>query len=132
MRSALTSTGAGIAVAAIGLVALAAVIGAAPSEDAAPAPVVATPAPLIADTVPERTTSVEPIAVSVAAPTPGLDGIGDAVARVLYGSGYATHTAQADLEADLPPAVLALLIDREVTLTIATEGESTDQPGEAP
>ena len=33
---------------------------------------------------------------------------------------------------DLPPAVLELLIEREVTLTIVTDDESTEQPAEAP
>jgi len=133
MRSALTSTAAGVAVMAIGLVALMAILGASPSDDAVAEPVVATPAPLVATTVPATTTtSAEPVVVSITTPTPDLDGVGDAVARVLYGSGYAKHTAPDELEGDLPPAVLELLIEREVTLTIATENESIDQPTEAP
>lgn len=133
MRSALTSTAAGVAVMATGLVALMAILGASPSDDAMSEPVVATPAPLVATTVPlTTTTAAEPVVVSITTPTPDLDGVGDAVARVLYGSGYAKHTAPDELEGDLPPAVLDLLIEREVTLTIATEDESIDQPTEAP
>ena len=133
MRSALTSSAAGIAVMATGLVALMAILGASPSDDAVPVPVVATPAPLVTTTVPATTTTAaEPVVVSITTPTPELDGVGDAVARVLYGSGYAKHTAPDELEGDLPPAVLELLIEREVTLTIATEDESIDQPTEAP
>ena len=133
MRSALTSTAAGIVVMATGAVALMAILGASPGEPPVPDPAVATPAPLVAPEPPVTTTAaVEPIVVSVATPTPDLDGVGDAVARVLYGSGYAKHTAPDDLEGDLPPAVLELLIEREVTLTIATEDESIDQPTEAP
>lgn len=133
MRSALTSTAAGIAVTATGLVALMTILGASPSDDAVPEPVGATPAPLIATTVLVTTThSAEPVVVSITTPTPDLDGVGDAVARLLYGSGYATHTASDELEGDLPPAVLELLIEREVTLTIATEGESPGQSAGTP
>ena len=133
MRSALTSTAAGVAVMATGVVALVAMLGGSPSEDVVSESVVATPAPLVATTTPATTTtSAEPVVVSVATPTPDLAGVGDAVARVLYGSGYAKHTAPEELEGDLPPAVLELLIEREVTLTIATDDQSTEQPAEAP
>lgn len=133
MRTALTSTAAGLAVMATGVVALVAMLGASPSEDAVAEPVVVTPASLVATAVPATsTTSAEPVVVSVTTPTPDLAGVGDAVARVLYGSGYAKHTVPDDLEADLPPAVLDLLIEREVTLTIATDGVPTEQPAETP
>ena len=133
MRSALTSTAAGIAVMATGVIALVAMFGASPSEDAISEPVVATPAPVVATTMPATTTTTpEPVVVSVTTPTPDLAGVGDAVARVLYGSGYAKHTAPDELEGDLPPAVLELLIEREVTLTIATDDEFAEQPAEAP
>ena len=133
MRTALTSTAAGLAVMATGVVALVAIFGAVPTEEAVPESVIATPAPLIPTTVPATTTTIPaPVVVSVTAPTPDLAGVGDAVARVLYGSGYARHTAPDELEGALPPAVLELLIEREVTLTIATDGESTEQQAEAP
>ena len=126
MRSALTSTAAGIAVMATGAIALVAMFGASPSEDAISEPVVATTMPATTTTTPE------PVVVSVTTPTPDLAGVGDAVARVLYGSGYAKHTAPDELEGDLPPTVLELLIEREVTLTIATDDEFAEQPAEAP
>ena len=131
MRTALTSTAAGVAVMAIGVVALIAMFGGAAREEPAPEPVVVAPAPASTTTEPATTTTTGPVVVAVPAPTPDLAGVGDAVSRVLYANGYATNTAPEELEGDLPPAVLALLIEREVTLTIATETESVDSQEES-
>ena len=126
MRAALTSTAAGLAVMSIGVVALVAMFGASANEESAPETVVVAPAPTSTTTTQATTTSAGPVVVAVPAPTPDLAGVGDAVSRVLYGSGYATNTAPDELEGALPPAVLALLIEREITLTIATEAESAE------
>ncbi len=127
MRTALTSTAAGLAVMAIGVVALVALLGASPGEEPVAEPIAGPPITTVTTTLPvTTTTAAEPVVVSVATPTPDLDGVGDAVARVLYGSGYAKHTAPNELAGELPPAVLELLIEREVTLTIATDVESTE------
>ena len=109
---------------AIGVVALIAMFGGTAHEEPAPEPVVVAPASTT--TAPATTTSTSPVVVAVPAPTPDLAGVGDAVSRVLYANGYATNTAPEELEGALPPAVLALLIEREVTLTIATEAEPVD------
>ena len=133
MRTALTSTAAGLVVMAIGVVTLAALLGASPGEEPPSEPIAASPTPTVTTTLAATTTtSVEPVVVSVATPTPDLDGVGDAVARVLYGSGYAKHTSPDELAGELPPAVLELLIEREVTLTIATAAESTEPQEETP
>ena len=129
MRTALTSTAAGVAVMSIGVAALVAMFGATTPEEPAPEPVVVAPAPTPTTTAPATTASPSPVVVAVPAPTPDLAGVGDAVSRVLYANGYATNTAPEDLEGALPPAVLALLIEREVTLTIATEAEPVDSEG---
>jgi len=122
MRAALTSTAAGLAVMAIGVFSLIAMFGAAQGEESAPEPLVVAPAPAsTTTTTATTTTSTGPVVIAVPAPTPELAGVGDAVSRVLYGNGYATSTGPDELEGALPPAVLALLIDREVTLTIATD-----------
>ena len=126
MRTALTSTAAGVAVMAIGVVALIAMFGGTAREEPAPEPVAVAPAPASTTTAPATTASPSPVVVAVPAPTPDLAGVGDAVSRVLYANGYATNTAPEDLEGALPPAVLALLIEREATLTIATEAEPVD------
>ena len=130
MRAALTSTAAGLAVTAIGVFSLIAMFGAAQGEESAPEPVVVAPAPTsTTTTTATTTTSTDPVVIAVPAPTPELAGVGDAVSRVLYGNGYATSTGPDELEGALPPAVLALLIEREVTLTIATDpdtGESEE------
>jgi hypothetical protein len=126
MRSALTSTAAGLAVAAIGAVALIAVFGAPASDESASEPVVVAPAPPPTTTASATTTSTGPVVVAVPSPAPDLGGVGEAVSRVLYGSGYATNTSPDQLEGALPPAVLALLIEREVTLTIATEADTAE------
>jgi hypothetical protein len=130
MRAALTSTAAGLAVMAIGVFSLVAMFGAAQGEESAPDPVVVAPAPTSTTTTTATTTTTTgPVVIAVSAPTPELAGVGDAVSRVLYGNGYATSTSPDELDGVLPPAVLALLIEREVTLTIATEtdiGESEE------
>jgi len=133
MRAALTSTAAGLAVMAIGVVALVAMFGAAQGEEPAPEPVVVAPAPTstTAATV-TTTTATGPVVVAVPAPTPDLAGVGDAVTRVLYANGYATSTAPDELEGALPPAVLALLIEREVALTIATEADTIESKEVSP
>ena len=126
MRTALTSTAAGVAVMAIGVVALIAMFGGTAREEAAPEAAVVAPAPDSTTTAPATTTTTGPVVVAVPAPTPDLAGVGDAVSRVLYANGYATNTTPDELEGSLPPAVLALLIEREVTLTIATEAEASN------
>ena len=126
MRTALTSTAAGVAVMAIGVVALIAMFGGAAREEPAPEPVVVAPAPASTTTEPATTTTTGPVVVAVPAPTPDLAGVGDAVSRVLYANGYATNTTPEELEGALPPAVLALLIEREVTLAIATGAEASN------
>jgi len=133
MRSALTSTAAGLAVTAIGVIALVALFGASPGEEPSAESIAGSSTTVVTTTLPATTTTdAEPVVVAVAAPTPDLDGVGDAVARVLYGSGYATHTAPDELAGELPPAVLALLIERDVTLTIATEAEPSELQDETP
>ena len=133
MRAALTSTAAGFTVMAIGAFALVAMFGAAQGEESVPQPVVVAPAPTstTAATV-TTTTAAAPAVITIPAPAPGLAGIGDAVSRVLYGNGYATSTAPDELEGALPPAVLALLIEREVTLTIATEADTAESKEVSP
>lgn len=124
MRTALTSTAAGIAVAAIGVVALVAMFGSAPSAVPTAVPAPTTTAVEAPKTLPPGTTAAEaPVVVAVPAPTPELAGVGSAVGRVLYANGYATNNEPEELAGELPPAVLALLIEREVTLAIATEAE---------
>ena len=123
MRTALTSTAAGLAVMAIGVVSLIAMFGGSLSEAPASDLVADLPAPTPTTTAPAVTTSGEPIVVTAPAPTPDLAGVGDAVTRVLYGNGYSISTNPDELEGVLPPAVLQLLIEREVTLTIATDSE---------
>jgi hypothetical protein len=130
MRAALTSTAAGLTVLAIGVFSLIAMFGAAQGEESAPEPAIVAPAPTSTTTpTATTTTATGPVFIAVPAPTPELTGVGDAVSRVLYGSGYATSTSPDELEGALPPAVLALLIEREVTLAIATD-TGTDKPDE--
>jgi hypothetical protein len=122
MRAGLTSTAAGLTVMAIGIVALVATLGPAVSERPAPEPLIVAPVPTSTTTATvTSTTPAEPVVVAVAAPTPEVAGVGDAVSQVLYANGYATSTPPDELDGALPPAVLALLIEREITLTIATE-----------
>ncbi|MGB5431430.1 MAG: hypothetical protein WBN24_08920 [Acidimicrobiia bacterium] len=133
MRATLTSTAAGLAVMAIGVFALVAMFGAGQGEELAPEPVVVAPAPTSTTTATvTTTTSTDPVVITVPAPTPDLAGVGDAVSRVLYGNGYATSTAPDELEGALPPAVLALLIEREVTLTIATQADGAESAEVSP
>ena len=133
MRAALTSTAAGLAVMAIGVVALVAMFGAGQGAESAPEPVVVAPAPTSTTTTTVTTTTATgPVVIAVPAPTPDLAGVGDAVSRVLYANGYATSTAPDELEGALPPAVLALLIEREVTLTIATEADTAESTEVSP
>ena len=132
MRTALTSTAAGVAVMAIGVVALIAMFGGTAREEPAPEPVAVAPAPASTTTAPATTASPSPVVVAVPAPTPDLAGVGDAVSRVLYANGYATSTAPDELEGALPPAVLALLIEREVALTIATEADTIESKEVSP
>jgi hypothetical protein len=124
VRAALTSTAAGLAVTAIGIVALVAMFGSSssvaptavpPTPTAATAPPIATPS--------TTSTSEGPFVVAVPAPTPDLAGVGSAVGRVLYANGYATNNNPEKLAGDLPPSVVALLIEREVTLAVATEAD---------
>ena len=126
MKSSLTSTAAGIAVAAIGLLPLLWVMNASHVEQPAAAePItVAVPAP----TATVTTTIPEPVIVTIEPTTPKLEGIGDAATRVLYANGYAQYTAPADLGDGLPPSVVQLLIDRGVTLTVAVEAAGQDTP----
>ena len=123
MRTALTSTAAGLAVMAIGVVALIAMFGGSPSEAPASDLVASLPTPTTTTTAPAVTTSGEPLVVAASAPTPDLAGVGAAVSRVLYGNGYAINANPDELEGVLPPAVVELLIERKVTLTIATDSE---------
>lgn len=133
MRAALTSTAAGLAVMAIGVVSLVAMFGTAQGEESAPESAVVAPAPTSTTTaMVTTTTATGPVVIAVPAPTPDLVGVGDAVSRVLYANGYATSTAPDELEGALPPAVLALLIEREVTLTIATETDSAESKEVSP
>ncbi|MEA3502951.1 MAG: hypothetical protein U9R47_09280 [Actinomycetota bacterium] len=124
MRASLTSTAAGVAVAAIGLVPLLWLAGSTQAEDSSSAPAVESVAPVPPTVAPPPP---EPIVVTIASPTPDLAGIGDATERVLYANGYAQHVAPGDLNEGLPPAVLQLLIEREATLTVAVDdsGEGT-------
>jgi hypothetical protein len=122
VRAALTSTAAGIAVTAIGIIALVAMFGATSSAERTAVPPATTAATAVPTPPPSTTTtSAGPVEVAVPAPTPDLAGVGSAVGRVLYANGYATNNDPEELAGELPPAVLALLIEREVTLTIATE-----------
>ncbi len=125
MRSSLTSTAAGVAVAAIGLVPLIWLMGSAPAEDSPPVPTIESSNP----EVPMMTTPPpKPTVVSIDSPTPDLAGVGEAATRVLYANGYAQHVAPEDLVEELPPAVLQLLIEREVTLTVAVDDSGEDTP----
>lgn len=127
MRTALTSTAAGLAVMGIAVVALVAMLGASPGDEPSAEPIAGSPTSTVTTTLSATTaTAAEPVVVSVVTPTPDLGGVGDAVARVLYGSGYAKHTTPDELGSELPPAVLALLIEREVALTIAAVAETAE------
>lgn len=127
MRTALTSTAAGIAVTAIGVVALIGMLGSASSAVPTAVPAPTTTVAEAPTTLPAGTTGPEaPVVVVVPAPTPELAGVGSAVGRVLYANGYATNNEPDELAGELPPAVLALLIEREVTLAIATEAKNGD------
>ncbi len=126
MRTALTSTAAGIAVALIGVIALVAMFGAASTAEPAVKPETAAPSSTTTAAPATTTTRGEPLVVATPAPTPALEGLSESVASVLYASGYASNINPEELTGELPPAVLALLIDREVTLTIATEAETDE------
>lgn len=126
MRAAFTSTAAGLVVAAIGVVALVAMFGATSSAEPAAVPPTTTVAAEVSTTIPSTTTTSErTVVVAVPAATPELAGVGSAVGRVLYAKGYATNNNPDALVGELPPAVLALLIEREVTLAVATEADDT-------
>jgi hypothetical protein len=125
MRSSLTSTAAGVAVAAIGLVPLIWLMGSTPAEDSPPVPTIESSNP----EVPMMTTPPpKPTVVSIDSPTPDIAGVGEAATRILYANGYAQHVAPEDLVEELPPAVLQLLIEREVTLTVAVDDSGEDTP----
>jgi hypothetical protein len=131
VRTALTSTAAGATVTAIGVVALIAMFGATSSTESTAAPATAA---IVTETAPppppETTTTQAPDVVVVEVPTPDLAGVGSAVARVLYANGYVTDNDPEELAGDLPPAVLALLVERQATLTIAIEA-TDDENSEA-
>ncbi len=125
MKSSLTSTAAGAAVAVIGLLPLLWVMRLSQTEP----PPVATPIVTTAPTVPTTTTiAPEPIVVTIEPTTPELAGIGDAATRVLYANGYARFTAPDDLDDELPPSVVQLLIERGVTLTVAVDADEGTTP----
>jgi hypothetical protein len=55
-------------------------------------------------------------------PSPLVPSLPDAVADVLASNGHTEFMSSVELETQLPPAVLALLIERDVVLRVA-EGE---------
>ncbi len=119
-----TATGAASIVAAI-VVTLAAIVPMLlllpDAEDPIPAPV-AEPTSSTTTTVPEPVEVVVP-------PTPiEVEGLPESVTRVLQASGYASELGP-DGEQVLPDAVLQVLIDNDVVLTVVEDAEPTEQGG---
>lgn len=127
MKSTLTSTAAGVAVAIIGLLPLLWVLRLSHTE---PPPDLAVPVFTTVATAQTTTTTTvpEPTIVTIEPTTPELEGIGDAATRVLYANGYARYTAPDDLGDALPPSEVRLLIDRGVTLTVAVDAGEDGTP----
>ena len=125
MKSSLTSTIAGGAVAILGLLPLLWMMG---STDEQSIPAAALVAVAATTTTTVTTTVPEPVIVTIEPTTPDLEGVGDAATRVLYANGYARYTAPTDLEDDLPASVVRLLIERGVTLTVAVDAETESAP----
>lgn len=57
--------------------------------------------------------------VAETAPMPKVSGVPDAVGTVLAASGHAEFVGVDELLVDLPPSVVAVLIDADVTLRVA-------------
>lgn len=88
-------------------------------------------APVVAPTLETTTTSsTAPEAVEVVIPpTPiEVDGLPESITRVLQASGYASELKPGD-EPVLPDAVLRVLIERDVVLTVVEDAEPTDRGG---
>ncbi len=121
-----TATGAASIVAAI-VVTLAAIVPMLlllpDAEDPLPAPVAeATSSTTTTTTLPEPVEVVVP-------PTPiEVEGLPESITRVLQASGYASEIGP-DGEQVLPDAVLQVLIENDVVLTVVEDAEPADQGG---
>lgn len=73
--------------------------------------------------VEETTTTVAEVTTVVVDPVPELDvdELDPSIVRVLQANGYAELTPEAEVVADLPPAVTRVLIDRGAVLTVVEE-----------
>ncbi len=74
-------------------------------------------------------TTPAPLATVVVEPVPQLevDGLDPAVVRVLQANGYAELVGQQDLDAELPPAVIRLLLERNAVLTVVEETPAREE-----
>ena len=78
------------------------------------------PVPEVTTSVaPAPTSSVEPVVVTT--PPPDMEGLSEAVARVLSTSGFASELTEQDIASQLPATVYRTLVDNGVVLTIATQ-----------
>lgn len=105
-----TATVLGVAVLATGVFALGRATGTQPEASAPVIPVVETAEP-----------------ADITAPSPLIDGVDEAILRVLQANGNAQFTEVDQLE-ELPPAVARVLIERNATLAIPDDtGEASPQ-----
>lgn len=72
-------------------------------------------------TAPSSTVTLPPVVITT--PPPEMEGLSEAVARVLSSNGFASELSEQDIANQLPPSVYRTLVDQGAVLTIATEGD---------
>jgi len=120
---------AAIAVTALGALPLLGLFGEADGEPQAVTSIAIDSSPVLAEVNVAKPSPVEPEVITVTEPAPEITELSPAVVGVLHARGFAESAPGAELESELPPSVVNLLIERDVVLTIATEAEDPDAGG---
>jgi hypothetical protein len=75
------------------------------------------------DAIAATSADVTDATVVITRPPLELDGLSQAISRVLSTGGFATEMSPDDLESQLPPSIYRTLVQNDVVLTVATGGD---------
>lgn len=79
------------------------------------------PGPTVASSTTAAASTTTPAPVVITTPPPVIEGVSEAIARVLSSSGFASEMSIDDVAGEIPPSVLRTLIANGTVLSIATE-----------